>query len=71
VGFEKFKPKLFFLTAANEVVNKRGEIVNLKADLQDKQIKLEKAKKNQSEVKAKLARVQGDTMTLEAKSQEV
>ncbi|KAJ3193569.1 Coiled-coil domain-containing protein 39 [Irineochytrium annulatum] len=57
--------------SSTDLVNKKNELANLKKDLQDKQGKLEKEKGRKASMRDKLARVTGDTMSLEAKANEL
>ncbi|KAJ3117225.1 Coiled-coil domain-containing protein 39 [Phlyctochytrium bullatum] len=56
---------------SQELQNKRNEIQNLKTDLKEKQQRLEKEKSKKEALKDKLAKVTGETMTLEAKAHEL
>ncbi|KAJ3295187.1 Coiled-coil domain-containing protein 39 [Borealophlyctis nickersoniae] len=56
---------------ATDLVNKRSEIVNLKGDLQEKQAQLEKERANRANMKEKLGFVMDETMSMEAKAQEL
>ncbi|KAI8810779.1 hypothetical protein BJ742DRAFT_174806 [Cladochytrium replicatum] len=54
-----------------DLLDKRNSILNLKADLAEKQSRLEKEKQRKADMKQKLMDVASDTMTLEAKSQQL
>ncbi|KAJ3100782.1 Coiled-coil domain-containing protein 39 [Phlyctochytrium planicorne] len=56
---------------SNDLQNKRVEIQNLKKDLRDRQNRLEREKEKRQALADKLARVTGETMTLEAKAHEL
>eukprot|EP00842_Homolaphlyctis_polyrhiza_P005206 jgi/Hompol1/5687/HPOL_004624-RA len=57
--------------SATELVNKKSELTNLKGDLQDRQTKLSKDRKLHEELKQKLYSLDDETMTMEAKSEEL
>ncbi|KAI8853033.1 hypothetical protein BC829DRAFT_414156 [Chytridium lagenaria] len=56
---------------SSELQNKRNEIQNMKSDLRDKQMRLDKEKEKRVNLRDKLAKVTGETMTLEAKAHEL
>lgn len=56
---------------ATDLVNKRAEIVNLKAGRTEKSKRLEKEKINRVEAKNRLVQITDATMTMEAKAQAV
>ncbi|KAI9094650.1 hypothetical protein DFS34DRAFT_628586 [Phlyctochytrium arcticum] len=57
--------------SATDLVNKRGEIVNLKADLQDRHGKLDREEQNREDMKIRLAHAMDKTVSMEAKAQEL
>ncbi|KAJ3177443.1 Coiled-coil domain-containing protein 39 [Geranomyces variabilis] len=56
---------------ATDLVNKRGEVVNLKDDLHDKTEKLAREKQHTEDMKTRLAMITNKTMTMEQKAQEL
>ncbi|KAJ3209310.1 Coiled-coil domain-containing protein 39 [Dinochytrium kinnereticum] len=56
---------------SGDLQNKKNEINNLKSDLRDKQTRLEKEKEKRVNLRDKLAKVTGETMSLEAKAHEL
>ncbi|KAL2918440.1 hypothetical protein HK105_201841 [Polyrhizophydium stewartii] len=57
--------------SATELVNKKGELTNLKGELQDRQNKLSDDRKAYESLKEKLYRLDDETMTMEAKAEEL
>nr|KAJ3420255.1 Coiled-coil domain-containing protein 39 [Polyrhizophydium stewartii] len=63
--------KLRYDKPATELVNKKGELTNLKGELQDRQNKLSDDRKAYESLKEKLYRLDDETMTMEAKAEEI
>ncbi|KAH6565481.1 hypothetical protein BASA62_007223 [Batrachochytrium salamandrivorans] len=57
--------------SATELANKKNELTNLKGELQERHIMLSRDRKVHEELKQKLYRIDNETMTIEAKSEEM
>ncbi|KAJ3260491.1 Coiled-coil domain-containing protein 39 [Boothiomyces macroporosus] len=57
--------------AATDLVNKRSELNNLKANLKERQEKLEKSEKNYTEMLKRMADLDDETISLEARAEQL
>ena len=59
------------ILASSDLVNKRSELSNLKGNLRDKQEKLEASKNHHMDLKKKMASLDDESVTLEARAEQV